>query len=89
MECSTFCASENCAVEILEDFNWSQVTNESLKPSGLGKISLPDKSSIDNSIETEEVQTCEDLDYSEIDDDHHCVYVNLVNNPEKIHWVWW
>lgn len=78
-----FCASENCAVEILEDFNWSQVTNESLKPSGLGKISLPDKSSIDNSIETEEVQTCEDLDYSEIDDDHHCVYVNLVNNPER------
>ena len=24
-----FCASENCAVEILEDFNWIQVTNES------------------------------------------------------------
>lgn len=78
-----FCASENCAVEILEDFNWSQVTNDNLKPSGLGKISLPDKSSIDNPIETEEVQTCEDLDYSEIDDDHHCVYVNLVNNPER------
>ncbi|EMG49616.1 ERO1 Endoplasmic reticulum oxidoreductin-1 [Candida maltosa Xu316] len=78
-----FCATENCAVEILEDFDWSQVTNENLKPSKLGKISLPDSTHIDNAIETEEIQTCEDLDYSEIDDDHNCVYVNLLNNPER------
>jgi hypothetical protein len=78
-----FCATENCAVEILDDFDWAQVTNESLKPSKLGELSLPDSTSVDNSIETEEVQTCEDLDYSEIDDDHNCVYVNLLNNPER------
>ncbi|RCK64214.1 Endoplasmic reticulum oxidoreductin-1 [Candida viswanathii] len=78
-----FCATENCAVEVLDDFDWAQVTNENLKPSKLGELSLPDSTSVDNSIETEEVQTCEDLDYSEIDDDHNCVYVNLLNNPER------
>lgn len=78
-----FCATENCAVEILEDFNWTQITNDNLKPSKLGELSLPNSSAIDNSIETEEVETCEDLDYSEIDDDHNCVYVNLLNNPER------
>lgn len=78
-----FCATENCAVEVLEDFNWTQVTNEHLKPSELGKISLPDSTSIGNAIETEEIATCEDLDYSHFDDGHTCVYVNLLNNPER------
>ncbi|KAI5954631.1 ERO1 [Candida jiufengensis] len=76
-----FCATENCAVEILDDFEWEKITNENLKPSKLGKIITSSK--IDNSIETEIPETCEDLDYSHIDDDHNCVYVNLLNNPER------
>ncbi|KAI3402459.2 ERO1 [Candida oxycetoniae] len=79
-----FCATENCAVEVLEDFNWSQVTNENLKPMKLGKIKLPDSTaSVQNSIETEKIATCEDLDYTHIDDGHTCVHVNLLNNPER------
>ena len=78
-----FCATQNCAVEVLEDFNWTQVTNENLKPSKLGEIKLPDVTAIENPIETEEVETCEDLDYCHIDDNHECVYVNLLNNPER------
>ncbi|CAK9436804.1 uncharacterized protein LODBEIA_P13260 [Lodderomyces beijingensis] len=77
-----FCATENCAVEVLEDFNWSGV-GENLKPSKLGKIKLPDTTHVANSIETERIGTCEDLDYSHFDDGHTCVYVNLLNNPER------
>lgn len=90
-----FCATENCAVEVIDDFNWSQVTNDNLKPSKLGKIKLATESgaeavgeasnSIDNSIETEPIEQCEDLDYSYFDDEHehNCVYVNLLQNPER------
>ncbi|KAI5964036.1 ERO1 [Candida theae] len=90
-----FCATENCAVEVIDDFNWSRVTNENLKPSKLGKIKLAqasaggeqetDSSSIDNTIETEPIEQCEDLDYSYFDDEHehNCVYVNLLQNPER------
>lgn len=90
-----FCATENCAVEVIDDFNWSQVTNDNLKPSKLGKIKLAMESgveavggasnSIDNSIETEPIEQCEDLDYSYFDDEHehNCVYVNLLQNPER------
>ncbi|RLV94502.1 Endoplasmic reticulum oxidoreductin-1 [Spathaspora sp. JA1] len=79
-----FCASENCAVEIDEDFNWTQVTNESLKPFKLGALNLAKKDDkVENPIETEEVQVCEDLDYCHIDDSHECVYVDLLKNPER------
>ncbi|KAK6205414.1 uncharacterized protein RJT21DRAFT_15694 [Scheffersomyces amazonensis] len=80
-----FCATENCAVEILppDQFNWSNIHNDSLKPSQLGKINRADSTAIDNSIETEAIDTCEDLDYSHFDEDHACVYVNLLNNPER------
>ncbi|KAI5961388.1 ERO1 [Candida pseudojiufengensis] len=78
-----FCATENCAVEILEDFEWDNITNENLKPSKLGKIITSSSLTEENSIETEVPETCEDLDYSHIDDDHNCVYVNLLNNPER------
>lgn len=90
-----FCATENCAVEVIEDFNWTQVTNDNLKPSKLGKIKLANESgaengaastdSIDNTIETEPIEQCEDLDYSYFDDEHehNCVYVNLLQNPER------
>lgn len=71
-----FCATENCAVEILDEFNWTGVRDD-MKPVKLGKIIHQD------ALEDEEVETCEDLDYSHIDDDHQCVYVNLVNNPER------
>ena len=95
-----FCATENCAVEVIDDFNWSQITNDNLKPSKLGKIKLAMESgkrdgngnggadvsdTIDNSIETEQIEQCEDLDYSSFDDEHehNCVYVNLLQNPER------
>ncbi|KAK6463026.1 putative endoplasmic oxidoreductin 1 precursor [Scheffersomyces coipomensis] len=80
-----FCATENCAVEILpsNQFNWSVIHNENLKPSKLGKIILPDVTAIDNAIETESIDTCEDLDYSHFDEDHACVYVNLLKSPER------
>ncbi|EGW32373.1 uncharacterized protein SPAPADRAFT_61451 [Spathaspora passalidarum NRRL Y-27907] len=79
-----FCASENCAVEIDEEFNWTQVTNEEFKPFKLGALKLPGKDDkVDNPIETEEVQVCEDLDYCHIDDSHECVYVDLQKNPER------
>jgi len=80
-----FCATENCAVEILspDQYNWTSVTNPDLKPSRLGKIERAGSTAADGSIETEEPETCEDLDYSHIDDDHQCVYVNLLNNPER------
>lgn len=95
-----FCATENCAVEVIDDFNWSQITNDNLKPSKLGKIKLAMESgkrdgngnggadvsdTIDNSIETEQIEQCEDLDYSYFDDEHehNCVYVNLLQNPER------
>ncbi|CAI5757210.1 unnamed protein product [Candida verbasci] len=82
-----FCATENCAVEILEDFNWNNITNVNLKPSKLGKINTPNTTGLDvNSLETAtEIQNChEEFDYSYIDEeDHECVYVNLLNNPER------
>lgn len=75
-----FCATSNCAVEILppSQYNWSDIDNDSLKPSKLGEINRPE--STESASETE---TCEDLDYTYIDDDHHCVYVNLLDNPER------
>lgn len=64
-----FCATANCAVEILDDYHWTN-----LSPQELGKI---------NTEEVAEAETCEDLDYTHIDDDHNCVYVNLLDNPER------
>ncbi|KAG2733492.1 hypothetical protein G9P44_003017 [Scheffersomyces stipitis] len=80
-----FCATENCAVEILspEQYNWTKVKNENLNPSKLGKIERVGSTARDGALETEEPETCEDLDYSHIDDDHQCVYVNLLENPER------
>lgn len=74
-----FCATENCAVEILPSYNWSEVDDD-LRPSKLGEINRA-TSSVE-SMETS-AQTCEDLDYCHIDDDHQCVYVNLLDNPER------
>lgn len=77
-----FCATENCAVEILSpsQYNWSDITNEDLKPSKLGQIRKPDTTTM-NAGTTDEV--CDALDYTHIDDDLQCVYVNLVDNPER------
>lgn len=76
-----FCATENCAVEILspQQYNWSKIENEDFKPSKLGKIAIPQPTGTKNLV----ADTCEDLDYCHIDDDHHCVYVNLLENPER------
>lgn len=72
-----FCATRNCAVDILpaEQYNWSNVPTE-LLPSKLGEIRRETKAS-DGS------ETCEDLDYCHIDDDHNCVFVDLTSNPER------
>lgn len=74
-----FCATENCAVEILptEQYNWSEITNDNFKPSKLGEINRPTQSP------ASDVNTCEDLDYSHFDEGHECVYVNLLDNPER------
>lgn len=73
-----FCVTENCAVEVLPEFNWTDVPSEH-QPLKLGQINRPSATgaSDDNS------ETCEDLDYCHIDDDHHCVFVDLVENPER------
>ncbi|CCE81561.1 Piso0_002220 [Millerozyma farinosa CBS 7064] len=79
-----FCATENCAVDILSpsQYNWSDVTDEEWKPARLGKINR-EYASDDSGAAIDEAPTCEDLDYCHIDDDHNCVYVNLVDNPER------
>lgn len=72
-----FCATRNCAVEVLppEQFNWSDIPQD-LLPSKLGEIHRP--------VSTDDASsTCEDLDYCHIDDDQHCVYVDLLDNPER------
>lgn len=71
-----FCSTENCAVEILpaNKYNWDEVILDELKPSKLGHINKHD------SLETE---SCEDLDYCELDDEHNCDYINLLDNPER------
>ncbi|CAK7903410.1 endoplasmic oxidoreductin-1 [[Candida] anglica] len=72
-----FCATRNCAVEVLpsDQYNWSNLSNfESLNPSKLGEIEFQ---------EDADAGTCEDLDYCHIDDDHQCVYVDLLENPER------
>jgi hypothetical protein len=78
-----FCATENCAVEILspEQFNWSTVDNDAFKPSKLGQIAIPETT--DSLSPSNVPETCEDLDYCHIDDDHQCVFVNLLENPER------
>lgn len=70
-----FCATRNCAVEVLptDKYNWSEIPEE-LTPSQLGLIQ---RQAVDESA------TCEDIDYCEIDDDHHCVFVDLLENPER------
>ncbi|ODV76872.1 endoplasmic oxidoreductin [Suhomyces tanzawaensis NRRL Y-17324] len=79
-----FCATENCAVEILSpsQYNWSNVTNDDLRPLKLGKINLEQPATDDDDAQDTDA-TCEDLDYTHIDDDHQCVYVDLLNNPER------
>lgn len=74
-----FCATENCAVEILPSYNWLELAND-LKPSKLGEINRPNST---DGAEDVAAQTCEDLDYCHIDDDHQCVYVDLLENPER------
>lgn len=71
-----FCATRNCAVEILpsDQYNWSNI--EEFSPSKLGEIQRDDP-------DIDEAGTCEDLDYCHIDDGHNCVYVDLVSNPER------
>lgn len=71
-----FCSTENCAVEILppNKYNWDEVILDDLKPSKLGHINKHD------SLETE---SCEDLDYCELDDENNCDYINLIDNPER------
>lgn len=83
-----FCATENCAVEVLptSQYNWSDVINDDLKPSKLGEINRPDstdRAENDENNEKNHQQICEDLDYSHYDDDHECVYVDLLVNPER------
>lgn len=72
-----FCVTRNCAVEILppEQYNWLDVP-EDLSPSKLGEI-------LRASSAHDEADTCEDLDYCHIDDDHNCVFVDLKENPER------
>uniref|UniRef100_A0A0L0NTH1 Oxidoreductin n=1 Tax=Candidozyma auris TaxID=498019 RepID=A0A0L0NTH1_CANAR len=72
-----FCATRNCAVEVLppEQFNWLDVPDD-LSPSKLGEI-------LRASSAHDEAETCEDLDYCHIDDDHNCVFVDLKENPER------
>lgn len=79
-----FCATENCAVEILppSQYNWSDISDENLRPSKLGQINRAESTNSPAASENQE-GTCEDLDYCHLDDDHHCVYVNLLNNPER------
>lgn len=78
-----FCVTENCAVEILpsSQFNWSDVTNEELKPSRLGEINQTQDEYLTSKAGNN--HTCEDLDYCHIDDDHNCVYLDLIANPER------
>lgn len=72
-----FCATRNCAVEVLEpaQFNWLDIPDD-LSPSKLGEI-------LRASSAHDEAETCEDLDYCHIDDDHNCVFVDLKENPER------
>ena len=72
-----FCATKNCAVETLpeEQYNWSEVHDE-FRPSKLGEIKH-------KSASLEASATCEDLDYSHIDEGHDCVFVDLLANPER------
>ncbi|GEQ66418.1 hypothetical protein JCM33374_g81 [Metschnikowia sp. JCM 33374] len=72
-----FCATKNCAVETLpeDQYNWADVQDE-FRPSKLGEIQHKTASS-------ETSQTCEDLDYSQIDEGHDCVFVDLLANPER------
>lgn len=72
-----FCATRNCAVDVLptDQYNWSNVPTE-LLPSKLGEIRR-------SSNTADGSETCEDLDYCHIDDDHHCVFVDLTANPER------
>ncbi|CAH2351725.1 endoplasmic oxidoreductin-1 [[Candida] railenensis] len=72
-----FCATRNCAVEILpaDQYNWSNI--EEFSPSKLGEIERPaDK-------DNDAAGTCEDLDYCHIDEGQNCVYVDLLANPER------
>lgn len=71
-----FCATRNCAVEVLpsEQFNWLDVQLD-LTPSKLAEIHRPKGE--------DSASTCEDLDYCHIDDDQNCVYVDLLDNPER------
>ena len=80
-----FCATENCAVEILppSQYNWSNISNDNLKPSKLGQIKRPESNQIGCITRLAKQETCEDFDYCHIDDDHQCVYVNLLDNPER------
>lgn len=77
-----FCATENCAVEVLADdqYNWTDVADDDLKPLRLGKIYQPTDTP---GGPKHGANTCEDLDYCHIDDGHLCVYVDLVENPER------
>lgn len=72
-----FCATRNCAVEILptDQFNWSTVPDD-LRPLKLGEI-------LRKASAADDLGVCEDLDYSHIDEGHDCVFVNLIDNPER------
>ncbi|QFZ29769.1 putative endoplasmic reticulum oxidoreductin protein [Clavispora lusitaniae] len=70
-----FCATRNCAVEVLDKFNWSEVSEE-LSPAQLGSIQ---REPAGNDV----AETCEDLDYCHIDEGNNCVFVDLVENPER------
>ncbi|KAG7191437.1 endoplasmic oxidoreductin-1 [Scheffersomyces spartinae] len=69
-----FCATENCAVEVLpiSEYDWEHVSNEDVRPNKLAQISVEDGTNL----------TC-DEEYTFIDDGHECVYVDLVENPER------
>ncbi|EGV62504.1 endoplasmic oxidoreductin-1 [Yamadazyma tenuis] len=66
-----FCSTENCAVEILPpgQHNWDEIVLDDAKP-GYDHLAKSGDS-------------CEDLDYCELDDDSSCDYINLVDNPER------
>lgn len=73
-----FCVTENCAVEVLPEYNWTEVSSEH-KPLKLGQINRPQATG----GVSDDSETCEDLDYCHLDDDHHCVFVDLLENPER------
>ncbi|ODV94930.1 hypothetical protein PACTADRAFT_43436 [Pachysolen tannophilus NRRL Y-2460] len=86
-----FCLYRSCAVDTIND--WSELP-EIWQPENLGKLEKSKngaetrehkKNLVGNLSDDECIDEIKDNDYCEIDgdDDEDCVYVNLVDNPER------